>query len=134
MVSSLRTFIEAQIRTYMPKSDGYVIEFREEDPASTSLDYEGRINSHSVEWIYRFKIVLKYFAGDKNTKTRTDFDTAFESYRKAVAGQWAKNTRLTTIETDEDVYVNSIDNYIRRTDAKYYINEYTIEYKHIERY
>ena len=134
MITSLRTYIETEIRTYLEKQDGYVIEIKEEDPANTSIDFDERPNSHALEWIYKFKVLIKYFAGDKNKRTRTAFDAAFELYRKAVAGQWAANTLLTTVETGEDVYVNSIDNYRRSSDTKYYVNEFTLEYKHIERY
>lgn len=119
----------------MEEKDGYAIEIKEEEPALVEYDFPEKMNPANLKWTYYFTVRIRKSAGSSNKVTRTAFDTAFELYRKAVSKEWGMETCLTiTGETGESVYVESISEYRRWNDAKNFVNEYKIAYKHLEIY
>ncbi len=120
----------------MPEKEGYRIIVNGLDEHECNRDFEDyKGNSSMLEWIYKFSVEVLYTQGQNNKMTRTAFDTAMELYRKAVAGVYAKQSRVTISgETGEDVWINNFTNYKRDTEDKNFRYTFDLEYKHIELY
>lgn len=136
MLTSLITYIETEIASYMPAKEGYKINVNGLDAHECNKDFDTyRPNSHALEWIYKFKVEILYTQGQNNKFTRTAFDSAMELYRKAISAIYARQSKVSvTGETGEDVWINSFTNLKRNTEDKNYLYTFDIEYKHIELY
>ena len=134
MIQSIRNHIETQIRTYLPYKERFTVAIRNLT-GQTSLDFDDRPNTPSLEWIHNFQVKIKHSYGTMGNNTRTDFDSNFNDYRKIIGKEIAiYNPIAITRQDNEKVYTYDIQELEYNSNDKNYEINFILTYRHIEVY